>query len=285
MAKTLIEEIDETERDLESRLQKVRELRAETAGEAVLTKNVVPLADFINERNTDFEWLIGGSLAMGSVAMLAADPAMGKTTLLVQIALCLAAGRDPFYEAHVPRPIECLYIAAEGSRGAFQNRVMKARETLNIPMSAGWFIQAGGNTDYKIGSSGLEGMIEKTKAQFVVLDTIGYFWNGDENNAVEWKQRVMVPLRKLTSAYGCTFLLVHHFVKQSEERKGWQRARGTSAMFADLDAFYQLEPGTVGDPSQEEPGVERRILTQAKNKYGLTRQWGLRFNASQARFG
>jgi RecA-family ATPase len=276
---TLLEEIQKAERDAEERLAEIRKLRDELLGENGDRAPVVPLTDFLAERNTDFEWLIGGSLAADSVVMVAGDPATGKTTLLVQIALCLAAGRAPFYDAHVAGPIPCLYIAAEGSRGAFQARVATARKALGIAPGAAWFIQKRGTTDFRIGSPTLEAMVAKTKAKLVVLDTIGYFHTGDENNANDWKRCVMVPLRNLIARHGCTFLLVHHFVKASPDRQGWQRARGTSAMFADLDAFYQLE-AAEGDPVGD-----KRVLVQSKNKYGLTRRWHLTFDAQNARFG
>lgn len=240
---------------------------------------VTQLDEFLAERNTDFDWIVGGSLARGSVGMLVADPAVGKTTLLVQMALCLSAGRAPWYDAPVARPFQTLYVSAEGSRGAFQARVRTAREALGIPVGIGWFIQRSGVTDYQIGGPTLDGMIRKSAADLVILDTIGYFWKGDENSAVEWKAQVMKPLREMIAKYGCTFLLVHHQIKATPGREGWQRARGTSAQFADLDAFYRLE---VDDNDQS--GVTR-VLSQDKNKYGLTQKWSLRFDAATARFG
>lgn len=240
---------------------------------------VAQLDEFLAERNTDFDWIVGGSLARGSVGMLVADPAVGKTTLLVQLALKLSAGKEPWYDAPVSRPFQTLYVSAEGSRGAFQARVRTAREALSIPIGTGWFIQRKGVTDYQIGGTTLEAMIRKSGAELVILDTIGYFWKGDENSAVEWKSMVMKPLRDLISRHGCTFLLVHHQIKATPGREGWQRARGTSAMFADLDAFFRLE---VDETDQS---GATRVLSQDKNKYGLTQKWTLRFDAATARFG
>ena len=83
----------------------------------------------------------------------------------------------------------------------------------------------------------------------------------------------------MVARYGCTFLLVHHQVKATINRTGWQKARGTSAMFADLDFFWQLEP-VEGD----DVGTARNLV-QSKNKYGQTQRWDLRFDAAAARFG
>ena len=278
----VIEDLDQRIKEHAEEMARLTSIRAEAMrdlGEETETSPVVSLQQFLDEHNTDFDWLIGGSLARGAIAMLAAESGAGKTCLLVQIALCLAAGRDPFYDARVTGKFPCLYVAAEGARGAFQNRVDTARKTLGVDKSVGWFIHPPNVTDYKIGSANLERMIDKSEAKFVVLDTVSHLWTGDENSSVEWKKGCLQPLLKLVAKYGCTFMLVHHFVKASQERQGWQRARGTSAMFSDLDAFYQLE-AVDGDETRM-----KRALIQSKNKFSTTRRWDLTFDAVNARFG
>jgi RecA-family ATPase len=274
-----LERLRAEETRLLTNLAECRAYISDITGEEAEEAPVTQLDEFLAERNTDFDWIIGGSLARGSVGMVVADPAVGKTTLLVQLALCLSAGRSPWYDAPVGRAFQTLYVSAEGSRGAFQGRVRTARESLGIPTGTGWFIQRQGVTDYQIGGHTLEAMIRKSKAELVILDTIGYFWKGDENSAVEWKAQVMKPLRDLIARHGTTFLLVHHQIKATPGREGWQRARGTSAMFADLDAFFQLEAVDT------DPTGMKRVFSQAKNKYGLTGKWELTFDPAQARFG
>ena len=274
----LISELRAEEQLHLKRLEQCRESLREVLGDDGEDVPVASLSEFLGERNTDFEWIVGGAIATGSVGMLVADPAVGKTTLLVQLALCLSVGRSPWYNAPVPRAVPTLYVIAEGSRAAFQARVATARESLGVPRDAGWFIQQKHVTDYKIGGSTLEAMVRRSHAGLVILDTVGYFWSGDENSAVEWKNGVMKPLREMVTRYGCTFLLVHHQVKATVNRTGWQKARGTSAMFADLDFFWQLEP-VEGD----EAGSARNLV-QSKNKYGQVNRWDLRFDAARARF-
>lgn len=239
---------------------------------------IVQLSEFLGETLTDFEWLIGGAIASGSIGMLVADPTIGKTTLLVQIALCLAAGRAPFYNAHVARGVPVLYLAAEGSRAAFQNRVRTAASALGVPNTVNWYIQDRSVTSFDVDSRDFAAMVRRAGARLVICDTIGYFWSGDENSAVEWKAHVMKPLRRL-AADGITFILVHHQVKASPDRAGWQKGRGTSAMFADLDFYLRMEP-VEGDVSGT-----RRTLHQDKNKYGEVRRWDLTFDPANARFG
>lgn len=208
---------------------------------------------------TDFSWLVGGLIANDTISMLVADPGLGKTTLLAQMALCLSTGNH-FLAHRIPESVNVLTIAAEGSRAAFRARWTKALAPLSLQPPRRWYIQPAdiGSDNWMIGSSGLEEMIRTAQPKLVILDTIGYFWRGDENSSEEWKTKVMIPLRELVARYRTAFMLVHHRPKQTDPRVA-RDARGTSAMLADVDHFLMLEPGAQD--------TDRRLLIK-KNKYG-----------------
>jgi RecA-family ATPase len=239
------------------------------------------LGGFMGESLLDWEWLFGGVVPTGSTGMLAGDPKSGKSTLITQMALCLAAGRDPFYDCRVSRAGRILYIAAEGARAAYQNRVRTAASSLGISLSRNeatrWFIQKQKVSDYMLGSAGLHRMVAETKPDLLVLDTLGYFHRGNENDATDWKRHVMHPCRALTAEFGCAVLLVHHQTKESAERKGAQRVRGTTAMTGDCDYLLQLD-NVPGDD-------EKKVLQLSLTKYAQKRRWDLRYQAADARFG
>lgn len=225
----------------------------------------VPLAVAMKEpANT--RWLLNGLLVPGSTAMLAADASTGKSTLMVQMTLLLSAGR-PFLEWRVTRPIPTLYISAEGARDAFLFRVKTAAQSLGVPHNVDWFITAREFNDFDLRSSGLLRQVKSSNAEIVILDTMGYFFSGDENDASDWKRYAMDPLRRMTAETGATFILVHHKNKRTDV-DGYHAVRGSSAMTADLDLILLLdryEP--TGDTV---PGDEnKRVLRIAKNKYGL----------------
>lgn len=239
------------------------------------------LGGFMQEKLLDWEWLFGGVIPTGSTGMLAGDPKCGKSTLVTQMALCLAAGRDPFYECRVARAGKVLYIAAEGARAAYQNRVRTAAKSLGINITGAeanrWFIQKRHVSDYMLGSAGLRRMVGEAKPDLLILDTLGYFHKGNENDATDWKRHVMHPARALTAEFGCSILFVHHQTKESAERKGAQRVRGTTAMIGDCDFLLQLD-NVPGDD-------EKKILALSLTKYSQTRRWDLRYSAADARFG
>jgi RecA-family ATPase len=240
--------------------------------------NEIPLKTFLDHGGTSVDWLVNGVLAAGTIAMMAADSRLGKTSLLTQVSLCLAVGISPFEGWGVKKKRKTLYLIAEGSRTAFRSRVDAARIAKNVPREAGWFVQREGFTDYQIGARGLESIVASSKAELVVLDTMRYFYQGDENSSDDWMRHVMLPLRILTEKHGCTFILVHHLRKGTTlEDDALGRIRGTSAMGADLDAVFLLD--------QEADDPTGRVLTMGKQKYGVEDQWQLRFDAENARFG
>lgn len=261
----LLREVDEIDQDLSS---------LEGFAESVFTP--VPAYDFVREDGS-LEWLVGGLIADGSVTMMAAEPRQGKTTLLVQLALCLSAGRE-WLGFHVPRPVKTLYVLAEGSRNAFRGRFQTACQSLSLdPDSIGWHTQPSHQTEFELRSREVERLFAAAAAsgiRLAVLDTLGYFHGGDENDNSEWKRRVMAPLRAFSNRLGLSFVLVHHYGKSVPGRARWERGRGASAMFGDVDHWLGLEKVELSREEEDQPQhildrlAQRRELFVEKNKYG-----------------
>lgn len=261
----LLSRVDEIDQDLSS-----------LEGFVETVFNPVPAADFVREPG-DFQWLVGGLIAEGSVSMVAAEPRMGKTTLLVQLALCMAAGRD-WLGHRVPRRVKSLYVLAEGSRHAFRGRFRTTCESLRIDVdSVGWHIQPASQTDFTLRSREVERLFSSAASSgigLVILDTLGYFHGGDENDNSQWKSRVMAPLRGFIARYGISVILVHHYGKAVQGRARWERGRGASAMFGDVDHWLGLEKVDLEAHEEDAPEhikellLQRRELFIEKNKYG-----------------
>jgi len=244
------------------------------SGEAV----AIPMPEFVTEPS-EHQWLVGGLVGQGATGMLVADPHVGKSTLALQLCLALAAGHNTL-GWRIAEPKRVLYAFAEGARALVAERIRACAKSMGmaaIPTSG--FVQAPCFSDFDVTSLGFKRLIESTKPDFAVLDALGYFFRGDENSAVEWKQKMMAPLRALTQKFGTSFLVIHHQTKVSETRQGWQKGRGTSAMFADVDFYLRLEP------VEGEGNELKRLLIIDKNKFGASGQKiKLEFNKAGAFF-
>lgn len=237
-----------------------RDIRALEGTEAPIP--TIPLLDFATEGllEADDPWLIRALVPRGGMGFLAADPGLGKTTLLVQVSLLLAAGRPVF--GYYTEPARTLLVAAEGSRRALAARVLRAAKTLGVSTTTPtWFVQGPKISNFLIRGGDFERMLEEARPHLVILDTLKNFWQGDENSADSFTRHVSGPLKEFGAKYGCAFWLVHHHRKAAPgEEDGPHRGRGTSVMFADADWWWRLE--------REKGGLdEHRLLHCDKSKY------------------
>ncbi len=254
-------ELEELKREEEEYLRNLAACRAniaELSGTSEVAR-AITVAEWERRDLGSFQWLVNGLIARNSVSIVTADPGIGKTTLLAQLCVCIGTG-TPFVGYSIPDASPTLYVASEGSELAFRNRYLTACRSLRANTATlPNFVKQSDLDDYMIGSVGLETLILTSKAKLVILDTIGYFHNGDENDANDWKRHVMRPLRALTAKYQCGFVLVHHHNKS--DKTGWQKGRGTVAMFGDCDHWIRLEKSEGCGPSARDMFVD-------KNKYG-----------------
>lgn len=235
----------------------------------------VSIGDFLAENTGPVRWIIDGFLPKGATGVIAADGGVGKTTLMVQLTLCIAAGRKVFrFNTSQSR---VLYIIAEGARPLFRERVRSAMRALNIPNSVDWSIQPPDFFEFAADGRQFQDLVESSRADLVVLDTLGYFFHGDENSSQEWKAKLMGPLRKISQRYGTAFFLVHH------QGKGLtKKGRGSSAIYDDADLFLRLE---AREPDESNVDPPERWLYVDKNKYGPSRTYkSLTYDAVNAVF-
>lgn len=220
----------------------------------------VLIGDALEEPAPDIAWLIQDLLPVQAILLLAAHGGLGKTTILVQLFACLAAGRD-FIGFHVPQPVPVLYLIAEGARHVFLDRVRVALARLGMdPKTLPLWVTPREFTP-EIGAT-IEAYIEKTGARLVALDTVGLFHDGDENSASDFKAKVVKPLRAIMTKRDVSFVLVSHEGKPSQERKGRHRVRGTSAMVDDSDVAARLE-APDGDRATTRVLIFEKVRTAA----------------------
>lgn len=229
----------------------------------------VRLEEFMREDLTDFDWLINQLIIRQGVGIIAGDGGTGKSFLAQQMGLCVAAGKR-FMSFTVQRPARVLYLAAEGARLPFRERLSKAARTLLINQKeVQFYVQHSQLSKFHLHSDEFRRLISNTKPDLVLCDTLGYFFSGDENDSSDWKRYAMEPMREMVREEGTSFILVHHTNKSGEYgRKG---GRGTSAMFDDVDVWLDLnltkelreDRSKLMDPTEG----GKRILWISKNKY------------------
>jgi RecA-family ATPase len=277
MKMTLEEKLRAEIRLHESRLEAARGDLASLTGLA-RDLPVVSLADAFKEEDRDPEWILEELLPLGGTGLLSAHGGTGKTTLLVQGLAQIAAGQ-PFLDARCPASRKVLFLQAEGSRRIFKDRVRTAVHHLQLPdeVRSQFLIPTKGFNPPLFTSPDFEELVVSTGAKLIVCDTVGYFFDGDENNNNDVKKFVMRPLAHLGAKYEVAFVLVHHYGKPSDHRVGRHKTRGASAWIDDSDLAMRLER-VEGSPKE-------LLLFFDKIKHGPDRDpLGFVYDGSSATF-
>lgn len=193
-------------------------------------------------------------LFRGDWGLMIGIGSVGKTTLMHNICMCLAAGRPflPIVPEDLP-PRRILYLDFESNPFRLQSQIAKLREWLTVqenqlvdqnlhfaiePQTNGgpWRL-----TDRQ-SLQNLAKYIQTHKIDLVIVDTLAQAAAlNDENSNSEVQNKVVTPIRRLVRHCDVAVLLLHHEGKgktQTGENYLQYRARGASAL---MDAArYQI---------------------------------------------
>lgn len=103
------------------------------------------------------------------------------------------------------------------------------------------------------GRQAIANEIAQTRPDVVFLDPMAKFHLSDENSAQEMGA-IMRVFDHLIEEYSCAIAVVHHVGKENPDhaKRGGDRLRGSSAIFADVDTLLEVErksPAHVAEPT------------------------------------
>jgi hypothetical protein len=202
------------------------------------------------------EFVVGGLLPLGCLALLYGPPKSGKTTLAAHIAGAVALGRPFLGRAVEARP--SLYCDFERPRKLTLARLMEPLAEVDTPET----LRLYNGPPFHVAN--LRETLKETGARFVVLDTLLRLLRPhDENDAAEMS-RLLAPWADLAHETGVTLVAVHHD-RKSQGSHG-EGIRGSSAILGTVDLALNLRREGTG----EDDG--RRRLELVSNFDGLPSQ-------------
>ena len=188
----------------------------------------------------EFDRVCGGGLVAGSLLLIAGDPGIGKSTLMLQIAARLTQGKN-----------SCAYISGEESVSQIRLRARRlgAHET-ELPLAAATHLEAILTT------------LDSLDADVLILDSIQTMWL----HAVEAAAGSLVQMRACVESLrdfakrsGAVVLLVGHVTKDGQ-------VAGPKAIEHMVDVVMYFEG---------ERGHSFRILRVFKNRHGAVDEIGV----------
>ncbi|HEX5735714.1 MAG TPA: DnaB-like helicase N-terminal domain-containing protein [Blastocatellia bacterium] len=251
------EQLDTTIQRIQSELAKIT---ASNSKKRAISGVYTTLDALFNAQIDEPEQILFG-LHRGEVAGLFAVTNYGKSTLLCNSALSIAAGETIWPLAPlVPKPRRVVYIDSESpasrSKADLQTMIgsisddKTARENFSIMVDA--LIKDSplslSNADH---FNGLIAFAKSRKADLVIVDTAASaFELVDENSNAEITRRVMNPLKRLAREANCAVIFTHHIGKATETQTGEAayKGRGASAFGALSRTIFTIEKDAKKGP-------------------------------------
>ena len=191
----------------------------------------------IPTKNNELDTVLGGGLVKGSVTLLGGEPGIGKSTLILQVALAI--------------PHKVLYVSGEESQSQIKMRAERIQKN-----SSNCLILTAINTQEIFKN------IENTAPQILVIDSIQTL----HTNAIEASPGSISQIRETTAELikfaketGTPVLLIGHINKEGQ-------IAGPKILEHMVDVVLQFE----GDRNHT-----YRILRSQKNRFGSTAELGI----------
>jgi hypothetical protein len=181
------------------------------------------------------DWLIRGWLERNTTAALIAEPGRGKSFAALDMACCVALGKD--WHGIPTKQAPVLFLAGEG-RAAMVRRacawsiVYGSLNTAPLHLSSG-AVALNEPDALEIMQAEIDAMPEPPG--FLIVDTLQRGLSGDENSA-EAMNGFVGALDTLRQRYRCTCLVIHHPSKATPGEP-----RGHSALKGAIDTMTTLE--------------------------------------------
>lgn len=178
----------------------------------------------------DPEYLVDGLLVEGTLSMMAGRHSSYKSFIALEIALCVATGRNAF--GLKTKHGSVAYIAAEGERG-FKKRTdawCKHYDT-PVPQNFDVFGAALQITDQELLEVFLDHIGQK---DLIILDTLARCADGLEENNAKDMGNFIHAATQISKTANAHVLIVHHNNKNDDSY------RGSSALAAGVDTIIAV---------------------------------------------
>jgi len=233
---------DDPDRVIEGHLQELSALAAERQPR---TLKALPISELLSEKVPDVKWIVEEIIPSNGFGMIAGDSGVGKTWLLLDLALSVASGR-PWLGTFPTIKGPALYIDEESGIALLKDRLLKLgyKEDLrDLPIC--FSTLEGLKVDTEQGRAKLRGTIKKYGAKLVVIDSFVRIHGGDENSVADIS-KVTEALSRIAREEDCAIVVAHHARKKGPALNDpGDRLRGTSEIKAALDVhlFVSREKG------------------------------------------
>ena len=218
-------------------------------------------------------------LDVGGLMLVVGPTSVGKSYLLLQLAMQLATGMAVVGQWAVPRPFRVYLVQAEIGQARFQARVKKLWANFTRVGPVGLWLES--TFDLKLdtpdGLAAVEEVVGRLGVEVLVIDPLRPFHNRNENASDEM-QRLFDTFLRLQLKWGVAIVFGHHDRKPSAD--GWGKSiydtRGNTIITDRPDTVLRLrEAKPAGTVEAIWEKMRNRDEKLPKQKWVGDRQTGL----------
>lgn len=195
-----------------------------------------PISELLAMPEVEPDWMVNDLFTVASNGWVAAEPKVGKSWVVLELAYALSTGMPFLGRFAVKQPRRVLYVQEEDSLLRVLRRLKKIikGDPMRPPPADDfwrWSIRAGFKLDSLEWLEKLRQEIIAFNAEVVILDVFNRLHGSDENKQPEMTA-ILNNLTRLTNDYGCAFIIVHHNRKpqSGNEARANQSMRGHSVL-------------------------------------------------------
>ena len=232
-----------------------------------------PISELLGMPEVDPDWLVDQLFTVGSNGWVAAEPKIGKSWVVLELAYALSTGTAFLGRFSIKQPRRVVYVQEEDSLQRVLRRlkkIIKGDPSRGTPSDDYWLwsIRVGFKLDSLLWMEKLRQEIIAHKAEVVILDVFNRLHSSDDSKQQEMTT-ILNNLTLLTNDYGCAFIIVHHNRKtqQGNEARGNQMMRGSGVLAGWSECSLYLRKSTkihtfiVTPESKDAPEIDDFTVT------------------------